>query len=94
MSWEYEDKDAARTLLYTTYMSKTFKGVIRHAMSTDTARTFRLPWDRLDVGGTSWDTQGHTGRPPDTTCVGTLDMSRLPPDKPPFLRVMLSILVN
>ena len=61
---------------------------MRHAMSTDTAWTQSIPWDRLDVGGTGPDTHGQTGPPPDTICVGTLDMSRLPPDEPPFLRVI------
>ena len=79
---------AAQVLLYTTFASKTFKGVTRHAMSTDTARIFSMPWDRLDVGGTGRDTHGQTGHLPDIKCVGTLDMSRLTPDKAPFLIVI------
>ena len=78
---------AAQTLLYTTHVSRTFQGVTRHAMSTDTAGTFSMPWDRLDVGWTCRDIHRQSSRPPDTTCVGTSDMLGHTPDKPPFLRV-------
>ena len=74
----------------TPHMPKTFKGVTRHAKSTNTAGIFSMLWARLHVSGTGRDTHGQTSRPPDTTCVRTLDMSRRPQDKAPFLIVWLT----